>query len=309
MDKGKKEIISVRFISSAFTLLALAIFKPFGLVAWQWQSFAHLLAIFAIGVGCCFVTEGILKYLIKKPRSSKHGIGYVIHRNLWFQLINTPLVSLAICLYRHFAMSAQEASNLLSWGNFLETLVILAFCSFAIGLYWRFKYRSRFLAKELEETQLLNTQLKELQFKAEQRALAAETAMTKTIIEDSQVHNESNQASTTLTLTGTTSESITLQIHDLLYIETVGNYVKVYHFSDRAVRCDMLRATSKQMEDDLGPYPMIVRCHRAFLVNLEQVEQILSKSGSTQLLVKHCHSSLPVSRSHMAHIKEAVRGL
>ena len=52
---------------------------------------------------------------------------------------------------------------------------------------------------------------------------------------------------------------------------------------------------------------MIVRCHRAFLVNLGQVEQIVSHSGSTQLLIKHSHESLPVSRSNMAQVKAAIK--
>ena len=59
--------------------------------------------------------------------------------------------------------------------------------------------------------------------------------------------------------------------------------------------------------ETLQGYPMIVRCHRAFLVNLGQVEQIVSHSGSTQLLIKHCHESLPVSRSNMAQVKAAIK--
>jgi DNA-binding LytR/AlgR family response regulator len=63
----------------------------------------------------------------------------------------------------------------------------------------------------------------------------------------------------------------------------------------------------KQMEETLHEYPMIGRCHRAFLVNLGQVEHIGSHSGSTQLLIKHCHESLPVSRSNMAQVKAAIK--
>jgi DNA-binding LytR/AlgR family response regulator len=63
----------------------------------------------------------------------------------------------------------------------------------------------------------------------------------------------------------------------------------------------------KQMEETLQDYPMIVRCHRAFLVNLGQVEQIISHSGSTQLLINHCHESLPVSRSNMAQVRAAIQ--
>ena len=70
---------------------------------------------------------------------------------------------------------------------------------------------------------------------------------------------------------------------------------------------DKLHATMKQMEETLQGYPMIVRCHRAFLVNLGQVEQIVSHSGSTQLLIKHCHESIPVSRSNMSQVKAAIK--
>ena len=98
-----------------------------------------------------------------------------------------------------------------------------------------------------------------------------------------------------------------LQISHLLYIEAVGNYMKVSYLHNEQIRTDMLRATMKQMEVTLQDYPMIVRCHRAFLVNLSQVEQIVSHSGSTQLLIKHCHESLPVSRSNMAQVKAAIK--
>ena len=260
-------------------VVALAVFKPFELDAWQWQAYVHLVALGVIGFSICMITDIILKYVIKMPRSFKKGAEYIIRRNLWFQLINTPLVALGICLYRHFVLSDRIEGNQLSLVNFLETLAIIAFCSFAIGLYWRFKYRSKYLAMELEETRLLNEELKKMQ---EER------------VEE-------------LTLTGTTNESVTLQISHLLFMEAVGNYVKVSHLRDDQVHTDMLRATMKQMEETLQGYPMIVRCHRAFLVNLGQVEQIVSHSGSTQLLIKHCHESLPVSRSNMSQVRAAIK--
>jgi hypothetical protein len=233
------------------------------------------------------ITDTILKYVVKMPRSFKKGVEYIIRRNLWFQLINTPLVALGICLYRHFVLSDRVASNQFSLVNFLETLVIIAFCSFTIGLYWRFKFRSKYLAMELEETRLLNEELKKLS--------------TNEIEKPGE-----NPRPQDLTLRGTTNESVSLQISYLLYIEAVGNYVKVNHLRDDQVHTDMLRATMKQMEETLQGYPMIVRCHRAFLVNLGQVEQIISHSGSTQLLIKHCNESIPVSRSNMSQVRAAI---
>ena len=294
MDKGHKETISIRFVSTAFMVLAIAIFKPFGLEMSQWQAYVHLLALFALGMSSCFLSEAILKFILRMPRSYDRGVNYIISRNLRFQLINTPLVTLLICLYRHFVMSHQVESNRLSLSNYLETLAIIAFLSFAIGLYWRFKFRSRYLAMELEETRLLNEELKKMQEPEHSSPDEMEKPSEKPCPQE-------------LTLTGTTNESVTLQISHLLYIEAVGNYMKVCHLRNEQVRTDMLRATMKQMEETLQDYPMIVRCHRAFLVNLGQVEQIVSHSGSTQLLINHCHESLPVSRSNMAQVRAAIQ--
>ena len=303
MSQGQKDTIMTRIISTVFTVLALAVFKPFGLEAWQWMAYIHLLAIGVLGLTACAVTEAILKYIVKKPRSHEQGVDYIIKRNLWFQVINTPLVALMICLYRHFAMSSMVQANVLSWSNYFETLLVIAFCSFAIGLYWRFKFRSRYLAAELEETRLLNDRLKRLQEDTLQQAKSDIPVEPATPL---QAPDAITQPPATLTLTGTTSETVTLQISDLLYIEAVGNYVKVYRWEDGEVHTDMLRATSKQIEEDLHDYATIVRCHRAFLVNLGQVEQIISRSGTMQLVIKHCHDSLPVSRSNMAQVKRAI---
>lgn len=283
MTNEQRETIRIRTISSGFTVLAIAIFKPFGLDLTQWQAYMHLLAMFVIGFVACLVTDCILRYIFKMPSSLDNGVDYIIKRNMRFQLINTPLVALILCLYRHFVMNVSVAGNSLSWGNFFESLVIIAFCSFIIGIYWRFQFRSRYLTAELNETRQMNERLQISQLEV----IKAETPVSDDI-----------------TLTGTTSEAVSLNIQDLLYIETVGNYVKIYQLHDGKVRCDMLRATSKQLEDDLSAYPMIMRCHRAFLVNMRQVERIVSKPSGMLLVVKHCEDAIPVSRSNMSEIKK-----
>ena len=317
MKQGRIETITTRIISTMFIVVALAVFKPFGLDAWQWQGYMHLIALGVIGFSICMVTDIILKSIVKMPRSYKKGAEYIIRRNLWFQLINTPLVALSICLYRHFVLNDRVEGNQFSIVNFLETLIIIAFCSFAIGLYWRFKFRSKYLAMELEETRLLNDELKGMQERS-LLSMSSDNPIVDTNVnfevhkQDISAVNEVKEMSEKprpqeLTLTGTTNESVTLQISHLLYIEAVGNYMKVCYLRNEQVRTDMLRATMKQMEETLQDYPMIVRCHRAFLVNLGQVEQIVSHSGSIQLLIKHCHESLPVSRSNMAQVKAAIQ--
>ena len=281
MNERQKETLRVRIISVGIACLAFVVFKPISLDTLGLMLYLHFLAIWVLGVGICYVTEGVVTHILGIPTSLDRGVEYIIRRNLWFQLINTPLEALFICAYLHFPMSSIGATDPLSWKGILQAILLLAFCSFIIGLYWRYKFRSRYLALELEETRELNSQLQLLR----------------------------KEQPDVITLTGSTNEKVMLSVSNLLYIEAVGNYVKVVHWLEDQVRSDMLRATSKQMEDTLQAYPMIVRSHRAFIVNLGQVEQIVSKSGSMQLVMKHSHDTIPVSRSNVAAIKEIIKGI
>ena len=305
MDK-RRETLNVRIISVGFAVLALAVFKPFGMEELGVMMYVHCIAIWLLGVGGCYVTEAILR-LSHMPASLDRGVDYIIRRNLWFQLLNTPLMALIVCSYLHVAIGGKVEAVPPFWKGYLQTLLVLAFCSFTIGMYWRYKFRSRYLMAELEETKMLNEQLSRVQQEMEARVKVAEEAKAGEPGEDAGVSASATPLSSTIVLAGNTSETVTVHVPDLLYIEAVGNYIKVYQFKDGAVRTDMLRATSKQMESDLHDFPMIVRCHRAFLVNLAQVEQIVSQSGSMQLIVKHSRDAIPVSRSNMAGVKEAVR--
>ena len=284
MTKGQRDTLTVRITSVGFAILVLAIFKPLGIDSLGWTVYPHLAIFGVLGVGVCYVTEAILKYLVHMPASFDKGVEYVIRRNLWFQFINTPLVSLVYCIY--FSFSAPHLSSFTMRG-YLTMLLIIAFCSFTIGLYWRFKFRNKYLAAELDEVRLLNEELR---------------MKNKEFAGDGNVRTENE----VITLCGSTSENLTLSIADLLYIESVGNYVKVNYLDSSGIpEVRMLRTTSKQMEETLKDFPMVVRCHRAFLVNLGQVEKIISQSGTMQLKIMHSHDILPVSRSNINQVKSA----
>ena len=46
------ETITMRIVSTSFVVVALAVFKPFGLDAWQWQAYVHLAVLWVIYLRC-----------------------------------------------------------------------------------------------------------------------------------------------------------------------------------------------------------------------------------------------------------------
>ena len=300
MEKIFSDSVRVRFISVLFVVIALGVFKPFNFDLCRMEGVEHLLALFLLGFGVCECVDLFLTYVTHKPQSFDLGVDYIIRRNLWFQIINTPFEALMICLYRYFVVDGNGRENMLSFENYFATLFIIAFCSFCVGMFWRFKFRSRFYATELEEVRMLNEHLMRQHAVAEQLESMDDSHVTRA---------DAPKIETDVVLKGTTSDTVKLNISDLLYLEAVGNYVKVCHLCDGTVRYDMLRTTSKQMEDDLRSYPMIVRCHRAFLVNLNNVERIKSSAGAMQLIIRNCSEGISVSRSNVSQVKEAIERL
>lgn len=283
-----------RLISVSIGVLALAAFQPFGLPLFGWMRFLHLIGVGISAAIACGISELFLM-AIGLGRSMDHGVKYIIRRNLVYQFVNTPLLALFLCLYRHFFLYTPDYDNSLNWNNYLETLIFMAFCSFVIGLYWRGHFRSLFLAKQLEETMRLNAILEERQRMADEHMKHCH-----------EIHHE-DKSHEKILLSGSTKESIELILSDFLYAEALGNYVKIAYMDEGKAQQQMLRTTIKQLTDDLNAYPSFQRCHRAFIINMNQIDHVENQSSNFQLIMKHCLTGIPVSKSYLTQIKEIIR--
>lgn len=112
-----------------------------------------------------------------------------------------------------------------------------------------------------------------------------------------------------LLLTGDTRDSqLALKARQLLYAESCSNYVKVVWLAEEGgeARSQLLRLTMKQLEEQVMPFGVLIRCHRAYLVNLRQVKQVSGNSQGCQLRLRACEETVPVSRSYVKAVKEAL---
>lgn len=97
-----------------------------------------------------------------------------------------------------------------------------------------------------------------------------------------------------------------LEIHaaHLVYAETADNYVAIYHLLEDKLQKSLVRSTMGRLEDDVAACPRLIRCHRAFLVNLDFLESFRGNAQGLQLRLKHTQNEIPVSRNMVAKIKK-----
>jgi len=110
-----------------------------------------------------------------------------------------------------------------------------------------------------------------------------------------------------ISLSGSTKEAINIDPEDILYIESEGNYVNVHYRQGDKIIYKQLRSTIKQMEESLQNHSMFIRCHRAFIVNINHISSAQGNAQGYQLTLSNVHQEIPVSRTYLKNLKDALR--
>ncbi len=100
------------------------------------------------------------------------------------------------------------------------------------------------------------------------------------------------------------SEDFLLSINDFIYARAEGNYVMFYILNEKTVGNYLKRMTLSHLENQLKAYPKMLRTHRAYLVNLQQVEHVSGNAQGLQLTVKSCSDRIPVSRAKISDFRK-----
>ncbi len=85
---------------------------------------------------------------------------------------------------------------------------------------------------------------------------------------------------------------------DLLYIEAADNYVIIHYLDNQKPAKYMIRNTLKRIEQEL-PNAGLVRCHRSFMVNIDNVKVIRKeKEGLIISFESPANISVPISKTY-----------
>jgi hypothetical protein len=265
-------------VASLLVCFLLGFFQPFGIERLNPSVKLYVIvgytAVTAISTS---IIGYLLPYLFKK---FYHPSTWTISKSI----INNVLIMLLIALgnsifdwsIRHH-LSSTFGSILISY--LLVTLLI----GFIPALVSIFIVQNNALKKNLHDAMTMNNQL----------------------FQRLQNENQINYVETNIVeLLGKTKEMLTVYPDSILCLESAGNYVKVSYLLDDIVKHKQIRTTITQIEKDLQNYPYVVRCHRAYMVNVLHIVNVEGNSQGLQLTLRYLKEEVPVSRSYINKIKD-----
>jgi hypothetical protein len=97
-----------------------------------------------------------------------------------------------------------------------------------------------------------------------------------------------------------------VELSNLLYIESTGNYIEIFYVKDDKLKNTILRCTLKRTEIQLETYPSLVKCHRAFLININKIIHAKGNSQGLKLILKNTEKEIPVSRNLSKSLKDKI---
>jgi hypothetical protein len=248
-----------------FVFLFLLVFRPFGLQEMRLASLAR--AAFLYGVVCVIVLLGGLLLLPRLLPSLFAESGWTVWKEILHIIGCVLAVAAGNILFTHYY-----------FGEVLDGGLVLKFgwITFSVAI--------------LPVTILVLTrQLRLMKAYSQQAALL-----------DRQVQGPAEMTGSPPEITFSSEngqETFRLSLSSFLYAEAADNYVKVFYWSEDRPAQRIIRSSLKKLEEGLKGYDRLYRCHRTYIVNLENVVHISGNAQGYKLHFNGVEPAIPVSRN------------
>lgn len=216
---------------------------------------------------------------------------------LWKHILQTLFVLFCISVGNQLLLFLTQHGYPPFWQMY-ATVTLIGFFPISLNV---FVVEQRRLKRTLAHAQMMNEQLSDREEPTRTAPVSEQVTPLKqgVSVDDKPVVLTSESG----------KERLSLQPDQLLYVESVGNYVDVYWLNLDQVQKTILRSTLKDVADALATYPQFFRCHRAFLVNLQAINQTEGNARGYQLTLKGNAGKIPVSRSYLDAFDERINAL
>jgi len=265
----KANINRLIFFTAIFALLFVNIFQPFGSRAWypnisDFKYFFFSSLIILIGMLVVVISRYILLQYVRK-----HSLTYFQYA-LWV-MAEILAMSLFYSLFTKFIPEEGLKRDFVEifHKSTVNTSLVLLLPYSILWLYFSWSDKNNLLQKIAEEDQHTGAQRKNsIAFPDEKGELR-----------------------------------ITIMLENLLYIDSSDNYVTIHYLNKSKLSHFLIRNTLKWMDDNLTNDSQLVRCHRSYIVNLDQVKVIRKDKGGIMMELDIVNTpDIPVSASYYERV-------
>lgn len=264
------------FSISIFVALFMTLFKPFGSASIKSNNLELLLSGYGLVtfVVLLFNLKGVV-YLFKNTFNEEN---WRVWKEILWYIYLISMIGVLNCLYSTFIGISD-----FSFSAFIRFQIFTVLIGVIPAVVLIILNQNRLLLKNLEQSQILNNRVDELRHS---------------------VRNETNRVVDFCS--DNEKELLKINLDQLLYIESQGNYIRLFLLVNEAVTVNTLRSTLKSVEDLLAEYPEFIRCHRGYLVNLLNVKSVDGNSQGYRLHFNGSNSEVPVSRAFTKIFQESL---
>ena len=269
-SRGLKNEIFYVCISGVAALLFLYMVRPFG--------FGNLSNRLLIGFGMASIAAALFYVIVTHELHRRYfgdrrwSVGLEIIHSLLFLLC----VASEIMIYGDF-----ENVMKLTMKNFLLSLFYTTLIGIIPVSIRAILLRNWRLKKELGEMQSINHHLQNRKMMTDEKIIAFPLSR---------------------------NESLEVINHDLLYLESAENYVTVVWNKNGDIKKQMVRMTMKEAIALIND-PLIVFCHRSYIINLRKVGKIISQEGRTNVISKDSDMQIPVSTTYKKQVRQLLTSI
>lgn len=288
-------VIRENAIAGIILFMVLVFIDPFDTDELDHSRYFYFIAVttvtFIIGCSTGFFTG----YVLKMPMDPKLPIR-TVHRNTFILLlIYLPLTAFFVTvvyglMYGGYGMDVWLNKGSVNCYSFMDRLcnVILFGTLIHLGTFvrngiWHLRYQLKILPQEQSQD------------------------IEKDIVDSHEISEEFKSVETQLMrIKGNAVHSaLDIKPSRIIYVEVNANYVDFCFLDNGQTGNKQLRTTLKQVKDQLSQQPSFVQCHRSYIINLHQVEN-LSSEGFCHLQMFGVKKRIPVSRKYESIIKKKV---
>ena len=93
-------------------------------------------------------------------------------------------------------------------------------------------------------------------------------------------------------------EQFQIKYEDFLFVKSSGNYIEIYYLHMANVKKHLIRKNLKDLEAENHLNPSLVRCHRSYFINTNNIDRINKLNHKVELSI--AGNTIPVSKKYEA---------